>query len=342
MSYDPIEFLGLNCFTDDAEFYICGRDSTNPGGTFLGCCTTDPCANNTCPEGNLRTAGFNASQYNYIMPQKCADDNAAWWTCAWGSTYMGCCESNACQGDGRCSDSESVDVLMSDERQFQLAFFQQPDPTTASTASNTATGTPSETSDNDGDEGGGGGNNNTAVHAAVGAVCGVVGLLLIAGAIVFFLRRKRRQTSPPVDLPPAWRSDNAADQPPPPFTSAISPTIAPSSPFLPDGSPMSPLAKTHTDKNGAIYPSGVSSLSSQGYNPAHGVPTSPSASPYGTPYASPAPNQTEFAHRQSVYSQGYSMPGSPSPTQPMFVGHNNYQGPTTFAAELPASESERK
>jgi hypothetical protein len=345
MSYDPEEFLGLRCHSSDAKFYICGRDSTVPGGSFLGCCASDPCGNNECPDDDLRSAGFDPNTYDYIPPQRCMDDTKSrehWFTCGMGGTFIGCCESNPCQGDGRCNSSSLMPAAMSDKTIEQQVWFKEPSPTTTSA---TTSGT-SKPTDKDGGDDGGGGHNNVAVKAAVGAVGGVVGLLLIAGAIILFLRRKRRQTSPPVDLPPAWRHDTSNDTPPPaavggaPSTAALSPTIAASSPFL--ASPTTPHPDTKT-----MYPSGVSTQSSQPYNP-H-LSTQPSISPYGSPFSTPGPNETEFPHhanRQSTFSQGGYVPVSPEHTgatgpyqshQPGGQPQTGYQG-QTFAAELPADE----
>ena len=70
--------------------------------TFIGCCSSNPCSGQMCPEGDLYPMGFGsitapASDYpNHSCPY-----NGLWYTCADNIvTFQGCCESDPCNGQG--------------------------------------------------------------------------------------------------------------------------------------------------------------------------------------------------------------------------------------------------
>lgn len=67
---NPNPNLGLTC-PSEGTFYVCEKAKVR----FVGCCTTDPCADGSgeCPQQDLRTSGFSSDHYDEIKPQSCVD-----------------------------------------------------------------------------------------------------------------------------------------------------------------------------------------------------------------------------------------------------------------------------
>lgn len=96
---NPIVTLGLSC-PDGGNFYVC-QDS---GFRFLGCCSSDPCADGSgdCPQSDLRYSSFDAGKYENISTQDCTGDGY-WYTCSGlDIPFLGCCSSDACGNDDGC------------------------------------------------------------------------------------------------------------------------------------------------------------------------------------------------------------------------------------------------
>lgn len=121
MPESPASYFGLSC-PSGGTFYICdGADIE-----FIGCCTSDPCADNkgTCPDGHLRVASFSADAYDNLPAQDCNDPRGTeiWYTCKFTSPpFMGCCESNPCAGGG-CTRSKLVPAMLSKNENNKLSF----------------------------------------------------------------------------------------------------------------------------------------------------------------------------------------------------------------------------
>ena len=74
----------------ESNWYACGS-----GSLFVGCCTSDPCAN-SCPDDNLRPASFNSKFYGSIPNEQCPP-GSLWYTCAaTNPPFLGCCKSSPC------------------------------------------------------------------------------------------------------------------------------------------------------------------------------------------------------------------------------------------------------
>ncbi|KAK4163069.1 hypothetical protein QBC43DRAFT_213966 [Cladorrhinum sp. PSN259] len=102
------------------NFYICQHNTTE----FLGCCTTDPCADGhgICPLENLRPASFPPNLFNDILPQTCADKGPnIWYIC--NSTlppFIGCCRNNPCHRF--CAQSDLVPAILSSNSTARSVF----------------------------------------------------------------------------------------------------------------------------------------------------------------------------------------------------------------------------
>ncbi|KAF5008492.1 hypothetical protein FDECE_5225 [Fusarium decemcellulare] len=144
---NPITNLGLAC-PYGGNFYIC-RDSPTQ---FIGCCKSDPCGERKglCPDEHLRSASFEAKQYNQILPQACINDNrdVKWYTCA-GTTpsFLGCCAVNPC-AKGVCPARELRAAKLSDNSKDAEPFRgggSPPDPVSSSSTSSSSSTESSQT-----------------------------------------------------------------------------------------------------------------------------------------------------------------------------------------------------
>ncbi|KAK0625462.1 hypothetical protein B0T17DRAFT_273880 [Bombardia bombarda] len=118
--------LGLNC-PKGGQFYTC----QNAAIEFIGCCTTDPCANGsgTCPDGDLREASFSSASYATIPTQECnagttqtSGSAAQWYTCALDAPpFLGCCKSNPCT-NASCPIDDLVPARLSSNPSSRSVF----------------------------------------------------------------------------------------------------------------------------------------------------------------------------------------------------------------------------
>lgn len=127
--------FGLTC-PDEGKFYVCEKAKVQ----FIGCCTSDPCADGSgkCPKANLRRSNFSPSEYQSLPEQDCdgypRDKN--WFTCA-GSRFMGCCLDNPCSPSS-CPTDKLLPAKLSDKTINRNLFLN---PTTSgATASPTSAG----------------------------------------------------------------------------------------------------------------------------------------------------------------------------------------------------------
>lgn len=110
--------LGLGC-PFGGNFYTC-QGSALP---FIGYCTLNPCAfNSVCPDTYLRPASFNASLYNKISQQACAESIARWYLCSeLPITFLGCCLSDPCK-QGGCPIRDLRPTRLSDKTEDAATF----------------------------------------------------------------------------------------------------------------------------------------------------------------------------------------------------------------------------
>lgn len=171
-------------YLDDAGLTSSSRPDINryacaSGSKFVGCCMSDPCSTG-CGQGNIRQAGFNASDYGKFPDASCglASD---FYTCSSGKTFWGCCKSPPCSDDPTCPDGGLVPAFMERPEQFNFYAASQTVTDATSTSGATASSTAS-------------GNGSSKSNGAVigGAVGGALGGVLIIGLIIFFLFRRRR------------------------------------------------------------------------------------------------------------------------------------------------------
>ncbi|KAI2630420.1 hypothetical protein GGS21DRAFT_200116 [Xylaria nigripes] len=204
--------LGLSCTS--GEFYVC-RDSNIK---YLGCCSVDPCSQSQgCPESSVSAAGFNAEKYDRIQGQSCVSNNALWYTCASGPTFMGCCKSNPCNNGSICPDDDLVGAVLNGPKDASV-FLTTAKPTsttsttgstsrTTLTTSTTTTQTTSSASNN--------AHHGSSTPSIGGIVGGVIGGVIALGLIIliaYSYGRRRRKAAPLTNLggqisptsPPPW------------------------------------------------------------------------------------------------------------------------------------------
>lgn len=127
-----VSTLGLSCPSGGA-FYICDKSAQE----FIGCCTSDPCADGSgqCPKENLRSSSFSGDKYKDIPAQECAGNNetARWYTCmATLPPFLGCCSDNPC-ATGACLANELEAARLSPDSAARAAFLALETTTPAST-----------------------------------------------------------------------------------------------------------------------------------------------------------------------------------------------------------------
>lgn len=147
MSSDPTDTLGLSC-PNGGHFYVC-QDSDIQ---FLGCCTSDPCADGSgiCPQEDLRYSSFDADGYKNITAQSCSG-KGKWFTCAGLYTpFLGCCSSDACSYDDGCPtkslQAAELSSNIKDAAIFETASATAESATPSTDPSVSSTMTPSTTS----------------------------------------------------------------------------------------------------------------------------------------------------------------------------------------------------
>ena len=81
------------------QWYEC-EDVNYPA--FIGCCSSNPCSGQMCPEGDLYPMSFGSVTSPTVgYPNHSCPYGGLWYTCANNQiTFQGCCESNPCNGDG--------------------------------------------------------------------------------------------------------------------------------------------------------------------------------------------------------------------------------------------------
>lgn len=171
MSANPFKAFGLSC-PNGGDFHIC----ENTKREFIGCCTTDPCADGSglCQKANLRAASFSESSYLDIPPQSCdstgGDDH--FYTCtANDPPFIGCCTINPCV-NMTCPSANLRAAVLSSDHDDRASFLS---PSTSSSS-----GKPSTTAKP--------GSNGLPSGAIAGIVVSVVVLLLLVAGFVLWRR----------------------------------------------------------------------------------------------------------------------------------------------------------
>lgn len=134
-----VSTLGLSCPSGGA-FYICDKSAQE----FIGCCTSDPCADGSghCPKDNLRSSSFSGDKYADVPAQECTGNNetARWYTCmATLPPFLGCCSGNPC-ATGACLANELEAARLSPDSAARAAFLALETPTQPASADNGGSG----------------------------------------------------------------------------------------------------------------------------------------------------------------------------------------------------------
>lgn len=160
--------FGFNC-TAGGKWYACSS-----GSRFVGCCTSDPCSNTGCVQGNVRPAGFNPAQFNKFPDASCGSASN-FFTCTAGNTFWGCCKTNPCAATpaATCPGDSLVP-----------AFLERPEQLNVYAPNSSQSSSPSSTPNSDN------GSNKGAIIG--GAVGGAAALIIVALLAFFCLRRRRR------------------------------------------------------------------------------------------------------------------------------------------------------
>lgn len=203
MGESPQEYFGLSC-PGNGKFYICEGAEAE----FIGCCTSDPCADGkgTCPDEDLWGASFNAAAYEDLATQDCDDPRGTeiWYTCKFTNPpFMGCCSENPCAGNG-CARSKVVPAMLSpNERNRELFLAPAGNSSTrtvesstdlsSKTASSTSSGTGSPSASSTGEPEDDGGLSSGAVAGI--SIAATLGALVIIGFLIwkFWLVPRRRK-----------------------------------------------------------------------------------------------------------------------------------------------------
>ncbi|KAK0648577.1 hypothetical protein B0T16DRAFT_116941 [Cercophora newfieldiana] len=115
--------FGLSCPTG-GSFYVCQNNATE----FIGCCTSNPCADGSgnCPKSDLRSASFSGDSYSEIPAQQCAggsgSSSALWYTCQKNlPPFLGCCSTNPCS-QGSCPSTNLAPASLSSNATSRATF----------------------------------------------------------------------------------------------------------------------------------------------------------------------------------------------------------------------------
>ncbi|KAL2016213.1 hypothetical protein VTK56DRAFT_4070 [Thermocarpiscus australiensis] len=132
-------------YPSGGTFYVCQNNATE----FVGCCTTDPCADGTgaCSDRDLRPASFSSDSYEDIPPQICDSDgeDANWYTCAFTKPpFMGCCKNTNPCATGSCPTEDLVPALLSPDDEDRRIFIGKTLETLTATSSSTLASSPNE------------------------------------------------------------------------------------------------------------------------------------------------------------------------------------------------------
>lgn len=174
--------LGLSC-PDSGSFYICQGAQTQ----FIGCCTVDPCADDTgdCPQDSLRYSSYSKDNYVSIPAENCASphNSSSWYTCANADPpFIGCCASNPCNAG--CSTDDLLAARIDDDPS-NASVFLTPTTTGASSSSTGSAASSSASGDND--------STSLSTGAIVGVAIGSSFAALIAAIVLFFCYKRREK-----------------------------------------------------------------------------------------------------------------------------------------------------
>lgn len=172
-------------------WYACPR-----GAGFLGCCASNPCNNNGCPDGNLKPASFNGSDYGNFPDQECTAGQ--FYTCAnTKPPFLGCCQSENPCDMGSCSQTNLAAAFLSKDADLAAPFLSESagatssatSPSTSSITSSTTISAPTASVTSAGQQ-----NSfpeSASIGVAIAASAFVVGLLILLTCL--FVRRSRRR-----------------------------------------------------------------------------------------------------------------------------------------------------
>ncbi|EUC47750.1 hypothetical protein COCMIDRAFT_3375 [Bipolaris oryzae ATCC 44560] len=280
------------------KWYACAS-----GSNFVGCCTSDPCANG-CVQGNIRPGGYNISHHGEWPDASCGSASD-FFTCNAGDTFWGCCKTNPCAATppATCAQGDLVPAFMERPEQFNTYVSQ-------------------DKQENPSDSG------KTNTGAIVGGVVGGVVVLAIIGVIIFIVLRKRKnKKTTEGDMGAATmmpmmnnneKNDNSAaaghyggQSPPPTYSAPIQNSYQATSPGKGHESyhqyashatePQELPADSSSSHNRfSELPAGASNvMDNRRFSelPADAGRPGPSEleSPYATPFVSPLPTQQEFS-----------------------------------------------
>ncbi|KAI9738612.1 MAG: hypothetical protein M1834_008116 [Cirrosporium novae-zelandiae] len=162
------------------DWYAC-----TPGG-FVGCCASDPCTND-CPDGNLKPASFQASQYGKFSDQLC-NLGSSWYTCAYTDPpFMGCCEVNPCANTTGCPTDALTPGFLKSAPDAIAPFVA----VTATGSVSTSTSTPTSAAITTTSK-----SSQVSTGAVVGAIIGsIAGVAILLTLLWFWIRGRRRRRS---------------------------------------------------------------------------------------------------------------------------------------------------
>lgn len=175
-----------NSCPQGGTFYACST-----GSLFVGCCASDPCANE-CPAGNLRPTGFAAAKHGNMTDASCSS-GSQFFTCLYPEkdpdTFWGCCKSNPCVA-GSCAATDLAGAYLGTPAQLQAYAGQKPSASPSSSSSSPTSSPSSSTSSSPSPSPESSSTNIAAI--AGGAAGGGVVLLALLGLLIFYIRRAKK------------------------------------------------------------------------------------------------------------------------------------------------------
>jgi hypothetical protein len=191
-------------------WYSCVNSSASM--RFIGCCRSDACANNGCPQGDLAPSSFEPTSQGSFQDQNCTQllgqPQANFYTCAFTSPpFLGCCLSDPCS-QGFCASNDLAPTVLSPDPVIAQQFLDHVgyagSTTTASTTSVSSVSA-STTSSNSNSQ------SRTSITAPlIGGVVGTaVFVFVLAIFVILFVRRRRGKEKPIIKM---WKG-KALDAP---------------------------------------------------------------------------------------------------------------------------------
>ncbi|KAL8285148.1 hypothetical protein RB597_002305 [Gaeumannomyces tritici] len=341
--------FGLTC-PDDGKFYVCEKATVQ----FIGCCTSDPCADGSgkCPQADLRKSNFSPSEYQALPEQDCDGypGYQNWYTCT-NSRFMGCCAENPCSSKS-CPNDKLLPARLSDKTINRNLFLN---PTSSgvpsSTASGQASGTAAASTPAVQQQ-----NNGLSTGAIAGIAVGVGLLFIILIAVLTYKfgwsagKRKERKKAPV--LPTMSQPEYDSNEPAPYYDGAHKSATAHANPFRESymsgstafSSPRDTMFAKHQHHHqsmGALSPDGPQSAyaGSEGGDPRQPSPSYSQLSFHSnahTPQLGAAPNLPivyemdstarphELASSDAPASPALQVPGQSQQQQP----HHHVRGPS--------------